>query len=300
MSEPADTLFGRFIGQSKLKQDRRRIRLTPDSFMDDVESRNLALLPEAVELEGSFGIVVGNIIDDTLYDARVEEVVPPILSGVLDRLLKQGALDVDTMLPKVQQSIRSLVGRDRAPSRRQKPLCALVIGHRKSARGAVSRDESVTEFDFNSDLAKDIKRRVSKANVKIVFRDNSPRGLSRLPAKINDVGPDFILSLHCNAFNHNATGTETLYFHSSKRGKKLAGIVQKQLLGALDLKNRRTKSKKDGDRGASVLKFTNAPCVICEPFFIDNDDDLDVATRRKKSLAAAYARAIDSAAVAFS
>lgn len=55
---------------------------------------NLALLTEAVELEGSFGIVVGNLDGDTLYDAKVEEVVPPILSGVLDRLLKQGALEL--------------------------------------------------------------------------------------------------------------------------------------------------------------------------------------------------------------
>jgi len=299
MSEPVDTLFGRFTGQSKLKQDRRRIRLTPLPIGEG-EEQNPSFLPEAVELEGSFGIVVGRLDGNTLYEARVEEVVPPILSGVLDRLLKQGALDVQTMLPKVQQSIRSLVGEARPPSsRRQKPLCALVIGHRKSARGAVSRDQNITEFDFNSELAKDIKRRVSRANVKIVFRDNTPNGLSRLPAKINSVGPNFILSLHCNAFNNRATGTETLYFHSSKRGKKLASIVQKQLLGALSLKNRRIRSKKDGDRGASVLKFTSAPCVICEPFFIDNDGDLDVATRRKKSLAAAYARAIDSAASAF-
>ncbi|MGI9239144.1 MAG: N-acetylmuramoyl-L-alanine amidase [Woeseiaceae bacterium] len=298
MSTKADTLFGRFTGQSKLKQDRQRIRLTPEQNTGERGS-NLALLTEAVELEGSFGIVVGNLDGDTLYEARVEEVVPPILSGVLDRLLKQRALDVETMLPKVQQSIRSLVGDVKTRSKRRKPLCALVIGHRESARGAVSSDRSVTEFDFNSELAKEIKKRVTKSQVRIVFRDNTPNGLNKLPAKINAVGPSFILSLHCNAFNNAATGTETLYFHSSKRGRKLASIIQKQLVGALELKDRKIRSKKDGDRGASVLKFTDAPCVICEPFFIDNDGDLDIALRRRKSLAAAYARSIDKAAVAF-
>ena len=298
MSTNGDTLFGRFTGQSRLKLGRQRIRLTPEQATEARRS-SPALLPEAVELEGSFGIVVGNLDGDTLYEAHVEEVVPPILSGVLDRLLKQRALDVETMLPKVQQSIRSLVGEVKTPSKRGKPLCALVIGHRESARGAVSSDKSVTEFDFNSELAKEIKNRVTKARVRVVFRDNTPNGLSKLPAKINAIRPSFILSLHCNAFNNAATGTETLYFHTSKRGKKLASIVQKQLLDALALKNRKIRSKKDGDRGASVLKFTDAPCVICEPFFIDNDGDLDIALRRRKTLAAAYARAINNATAVF-
>jgi len=298
MSMNGDTLFGRFTGQSKLKQGRRHIRLTPEQNTGERRS-SPALLTAAVELEGSFGIIVGHLDGDTLYEAKVEEVVPPILSGVLDRLLKQGTLDAETMLPKVQQSIRSLVGEVKTPSRRRKPLCALVIGHRKSAKGAVSSDKSLTEFDFNAELAKEIKTRVTKTRVHIVYRDNTPQGLSKLPAKINAIGPSFILSLHCNAFNKTATGTETLYYHTSDRGKKLASIVQKQLLNALDLKDRKIRSKKDGDRGASVLKFTHAPCVICEPFFIDNDGDLDIALRRKKTLAAAYARAINNATAVF-
>lgn len=299
MSTNGDTLFGRFTGQSKLKQGRQRILLTPEENTGR-RSSNRALLTQAVELEGSFGIVVGKLDGNTLYEAKIEEVVPPILSGVLDRLLKQDALDAEAMLPKVQQSIRSLVGDVKQPSGRGKPLCAIVIGHRKSSRGAASSDNNVTEFDFNSALAKDIKKRVTKARVSIVFRDNTTNGLSKLPAKINAIGPSFILSLHCNAANPTASGTETLYFHSSKRGKTLAAIVQKELVGALNLRNRRTKPRTDGDRGAIVLKFTDAPCVICEPFFIDNDADLDTAIRGRASLAAAYARAIDIAAEKFS
>ena len=180
MSTNEHTLFGRFTGQSKLKQGRERIRLTPEENTD-ARSSKPALLTEAVELEGSFGIVIGNLDGNTLYEARVEEVVPPILSGVLDRLLKQGALDVDTMLPKVQQSIRSLTGNAKEPSGRGNPLCALVVGHRKSAKGAISRDRSVNEFDFNTELAREIKKRVTAARVKIIYRDNTPNGLSRLP-----------------------------------------------------------------------------------------------------------------------
>ena len=62
MSTHTDTLFGRFTGQSKLKQGRQRIRLTPEEDTG-VAGTNLPLLTEAVELEGSFGIVVGNLDD---------------------------------------------------------------------------------------------------------------------------------------------------------------------------------------------------------------------------------------------
>ncbi len=294
----SDILFGRFTGQSLLKHGNRRIRLTPESTTG-AASASLPLLQEAVELEGSFGIVAGHIDGKTMFEARVEEVVPPILSGVLDKLLKEGAIDAEAMLPDVERSIRSLTGRAAEPSSRGRPLCALVVGHRKSAKGAVSTDGGVAEFDFNSELAAEIKKRVTKARVQIVFRTNTTDGLKKLPAKVNALGPHFILSLHCNAFNKVARGTETLFFHTSANGKKLAKIVQSQLLGALRLKNRGVREKKETDRGAHLLKFTKAPCVICEPFFIDNNEDLAVALRRKNRLAAAYARAIDEAAAEF-
>ena len=298
MNTGSDILFGRFTGQSLLKHGTRRTRLTPEPITGAASS-SLALLQEAVELEGSFGIVAGRIDGATMFEAQVEEVIPPILSGVLDKLLKEGAIDAETMLPKVQRSIRSLAGRTVEPPSRGLPLCALVVGHRKSAKGAVSASGEVVEFDFNSELAAEIEKRVTKARIRIVFRDNTTDGLRKLPAKINALGPHFILSLHCNAFNRAATGTETLFFHGSANGRRLAKIVQRQLLGALELKDRGIREKKAADRGAHVLKFTKAPCVICEPFFIDNDEDLAVALRRKRGLAAAYARAIDKAAAEF-
>ena len=298
MTISGEAMFGRFTGQSMLKQGDRKIRLTPDP-VGGAAGSDLSMLQEAVELEGSFGIVAGNIDGDTMYDTKVEEVIPPILSGVLDNLIKDGTVEPEAMLPQVQKSIRSLTGRVVEPSSRGRPKCALIVGHRKSAKGASSSDGSVVEFDFNSELAKEIKKRVRKARVEIVFRTNSDNGLKKLPGKVNAVGPHFILSLHCNAFNGSAKGTETLYFNSSARGKKLAKIVQDQMLDALELRNRGIKAKKEGDRGAHLLKFTKAPCVICEPFFIDNDNDLEVAQRRKKRLAAAYAKAIDNAAAEF-
>jgi N-acetylmuramoyl-L-alanine amidase len=41
------------------------------------------------------------------------------------------------------------------------------------------------------------------------------------------------------------------------------------------------------------LRYTKAPCVISEPFFIDNDSDLSRAREDLDEFAAAYATAID-------
>lgn len=95
-----------------------------------------------------------------------------------------------------------------------------------------------------------------------------------LPKKVNDLNLDFAISLHCNAFNTKATGTETLYYHSSKNGKVLAEIFQKNIVNCLNLKNRGIKAKFSEDRGGYLLRYTAMPVIILEPFFIDNDDDL--------------------------
>ena len=295
MATQPDTLFGRFSGQSRLRQGRRFVNLTTDADEGGPTSES-AILREAVELEGSFGIVRGRLDGNTLYEARIVEVVPPILSGTLEQLIKDDAIEVDALLPAVESTIRRLVGTTAEPAAEGAALCAVVVGHRESARGATSSDDSVTEFDFNSQVAAEIKRRVRKARVEVVFRDNSTSGYSKLPAKLNRLKPHFIVSLHCNAFNGSATGTETLYYHTSSGGKKLATIVQRHLLDALELNDRKIKPKHESDRGGSLLKLTNAPCVIAEPFFIDNDSDLAVANRRKIGLANAYAAAIDETA----
>jgi len=294
MATHTDTLFGRFSGQSRLKQGKHFINLTTDASTDASVSE-LAPVRAAMELEGSFGIVRGRLEDNTLFETRLEEVIPPILSATLERLIKQGTVDSEALLPVVEATVRSLIGTTAEPSTEGQALCAVVVGHRKSARGATSGDARVTEFDFNSTVADEIKRRVKKARVEIVFRENSTSGYRKLPAKINKLRPHFVVSLHCNAFNSSASGTETLYYHSSDKGKKLAGVVQRHLLSALELSDRRIKPKQQSDRGGSLLKFTQAPCVICEPFFIDNDADLSVAKRRQIGLAKAYAAAIDEA-----
>ena len=113
---------------------------------------------------------------------------------------------------------------------------------------------------------------------------------------INSLDPHFVVSLHCNAYNGQASGTEVLYYHKSKIGEGIAKILQNHLLKFLGLRDRGIQPKTSEDRGGHLLRYTRAPCVIAEPFFIDNDQDLAKATENLEGLAAAYARAIDEMA----
>ena len=170
--------------------------------------------------------------------------------------------------------------------------CALVIGHKKSSPGASNKSSGLTEFVFNDKLAIDIEEEISGVEVQRVYR----RTYNSLPGDINELNPDFIVSLHCNAFDGSVSGTEVLYYHRSTKGKFIAGILNEQLVEALGLKNRGLKPKTAEDRGGYLLRNTVAPCMIAEPFFIDNNEDLKTATDKRDLLVKAYANGIEAIA----
>ena len=169
--------------------------------------------------------------------------------------------------------------------------CALVVGHRENSPGAENKRLGITEFGFNKELAERVVE-LCRVDVEIVYRDR----YKDLPEKVNAINPNFIVSLHCNAFNTVASGTETLYYHRSVASSRLGWIVQKKLVDALDLPDRGLKPKRSEDRGGFLLRYTNAPCVIAEPFFIDNISDVRRAHKRYPKLVHAYATAIEEAA----
>ena len=180
-------------------------------------------------------------------------------------------------------------------SENKRPLCALIIGHKKYSPGAKNAAHSLSEFEFNDELSRIIESKVRNSMVQRVYR----RTYKDLPYDINELNPDFIISLHCNAFDGKVSGTETLYYHKSIKGRQFAEIVQRLILTCLALKDRGIKACTVEEKGGYLLKYTKAPCVIAEPFFIDNDKDLNAALVKKEKLAGAYAEAIDEIARTF-
>lgn len=166
---------------------------------------------------------------------------------------------------------------------------SLVIGHTSKKTGSLNKCSGITEFSFNEKLALDVAELLhEKSNVKIIYRQ-SYRGL---PDLINKDKPDFIVSFHANAFNTIATGTETLIYYKSKISRKFAEIMQKRIVNTLGLANRGVKGKTQKQRGGLVLKKTNAPCVMLEPFFLDNNSDLEIVQEKYDELAKCIAEGI--------
>jgi len=145
----------------------------------------------------------------------------------------------------------------------------LVVGHSEVSQGAKNKSFCVSEYSINKKLAIDIKK-VLGSKVEIVYRLN---GYIQLPNGINKLNPNLILSLHCNAYNTKVSGSEVLYYYKSERSKKIAQIFQSKIVNVLELSDRGIKGKSSEDRGGYLLRYTDAPCLIMEPYFIDNDSD---------------------------
>ena len=185
------------------------------------------------------------------------------------------------------------------------------VGHggTKTVNGKTVRDygaeNSITkmnEFTWNKDFVENyLLSELQKAGIKyqIVLRDV---GITKLINDLNKAAgkDDIILSFHLNSGVATATGTETLYWHTSVKGKKLAEIVQKNLVEVLGLANRGIKIRRKpvdkadelNQRGWTMFRDTKVPYVMLESFFISNDKDLKIGTGRKAEIAKAVVSAI--------
>ena len=163
----------------------------------------------------------------------------------------------------------------------------LVVGHEEEKPGAYNTSYGVTEYAFNRKLVGNLQdelsrlygiewvdRKKSRDDVTVVTVYRDKIGYAALPKHINKYDPDYVISFHANAFNRKASGSEVLYYSSSPKGKALASLFQNTVLNTLGLHDRGLKARSSG-RGSHLLKRTKAPAIILEPFFIDNDRDLE-------------------------
>ena len=103
----------------------------------------------------------------------------------------------------------------------------------------------------------------------------------------NDWGADIFVSIHCNAANTGAQGTE-VECYGSGAGEQLAQCIQSQIVN----------SPGTADRGGKympkllVLKYTDMPAVLVEMAFIDNDEDAELLAGKTDEFARAIARGV--------
>ena len=105
----------------------------------------------------------------------------------------------------------------------------------------------------------------------------------------NNWDADLFISIHCNAFNTSAQGTETLIYNNRCReAKKLAECIQQQIVDSLGTTDRGIKERQN----LIVLKMTDAPAVLVELAFIDNEEDAKLLVEKQDDFARAIARGV--------
>lgn len=103
----------------------------------------------------------------------------------------------------------------------------------------------------------------------------------------NDWGADVFVSIHCNAANTEARGTEVECYGSGE-GELLAQCIQSQIVDSLGTVDRGVKYMPQ----LLVLKYTDMPAVLVEMAFIDNDRDAALLANKQDDFARAIARGV--------
>jgi N-acetylmuramoyl-L-alanine amidase len=104
----------------------------------------------------------------------------------------------------------------------------------------------------------------------------------------NRSGAELFVSIHCNAFNGAANGTESLFYPGDAEGKRLAECINRQIVDTFDITDRGVKERGD----LAVLNGTYMPAVLVETAFIDNEDDAIILRDQQDEMARAIARGI--------
>ena len=100
---------------------------------------------------------------------------------------------------------------------------------------------------------------------------------------------DIFVSIHCNAANNVARGTEQeIYSLNGGNSQSLGQFIQDQIVDSLGTVDRGLKERPN----LCVLKNTSMPAVLTELAFIDNDEDCDLLKNHIDDFAAAIARGI--------
>ena len=151
--------------------------------------------------------------------------------------------------------------------------------------GAVNDHLQLTEATLANHLGWAVKDRLEEEGIRV--RKGQSDYLFDICNDANRCGADLFVSLHFNAFNGHATGTETLVSYTPE-SVILGQNIQSRLCNALELPDRGIKERME----LLVIRATIMPAVLVETCFIDNDHDIERYFERKDEVADAIAQGI--------
>jgi N-acetylmuramoyl-L-alanine amidase len=148
--------------------------------------------------------------------------------------------------------------------------------------GAVS--SGVREADIVMEWANELRGTLRAAGHKVVrtrIDHSDPAPVGKRAAIARQYGGEVMVSLHCNAANGQAHGTETFYRGAEHRST--AWSLNEAVVDALGTRSRGVKTEDQCQHGRlAVMSFQ--PCFLIELGFIDHPEDrvkmLDAGLRR--------------------
>ena len=159
------------------------------------------------------------------------------------------------------------------------------------------------EKDVNLAISMKLKEILEKNDCKVILTRDSDAGLYQesdsnkkmadLRARcqmIDESGADIIISIHQNSFTaESSKGAQVFYQTTSQEGKKLADILQNQLISSLDTENHRV-AKANSDY--YMLKNTRGTMVIVECGFLSNSQEAELLVQEGYQRRVAWAIAL--------
>ena len=186
----------------------------------------------------------------------------------------------------------------------KQPRYTIVIdpGHGGNDPGKIGIND-VPEKDVNLAISLELKEILEQNDCRVVMTRQKDEALYQagdtnkkvadLRARCqmnNDSGADAVISIHQNSFTaESSRGAQVFYRASSQEGKKLADILQTQLVSGLDPDNRRV-AKANSDY--FMLKNTTATMVIVECGFLSNSKEAELLTQASYQRRVAWAVAL--------
>ena len=161
--------------------------------------------------------------------------------------------------------------------------------------GAKNAETGLRECDVAKNIADLVEKYLVAAGVEVVgniqsynlyYDSDYPQPC--VCAEANASGADIFVSIHCNAFDGEAHGTETFAYAPGGEGEKLAGCINNQIVASLGTLDRGVKFRDD----YIVLEHTDMTAVLVETAFIDSDIDEPLLRTKQDDFARAIARGI--------
>ncbi|MCR2045474.1 N-acetylmuramoyl-L-alanine amidase [Anaerosalibacter massiliensis] len=160
-------------------------------------------------------------------------------------------------------------------------LIAVDNGHGINTPGKrtpkMSNGRVIKEWEFNYPTAKKLGEVLRYNGFRVLYVSDTEEDtpLNTRTSRANNANADLFISIHYNAFQSvwgSHGGIETLYHPSSSNGKKLASLMQNELIKETGLRNRGIKERPN----LAVLKNTRMPSTLAECGFMDNLEEANL------------------------